>query len=381
MTRNNKTDEAGADAASRTADVRGEDAFDVAAVSRWLDEHAGIPGTPEVRQFVGGASNLTYLLRYPDGGDEDSGDDQHPPRRDLVLRRPPAGAKPASGHDMHREYRIQSLLRASYPNVPAMIGLCTDRSVLGSDFYVMERVPGTILRGDADIALTEDQTRTLCTRVFDLLIELHSVDPAATGIDEFSRGPGYVTRQVSGWTRRYAAARTDDVPDFARVTGWLDAHQTPDVGSAVIHGDFRLDNVVLGPESASDPAPMRPVAVLDWELATVGDPLMDLGAALAYWVQADDEPMMRLTKRQPSDLPGMLTRAEIVDHYLAATGLRTDNWLFYEVFGLFRLAVIAQQIYYRYYNGQTTNPAFKDFGVVVDYLDQRCRALIDGSST
>ncbi|WP_024795716.1 phosphotransferase family protein [Tomitella biformata] len=338
--------------------VRAEDAFDVAAVASWLAAEAGVEGVPEVRQFAGGASNLTYLLRYPG--------------RDLVLRRPPTGAKPSSGHDMHREHRIQSLLAGAYPHVPQMIGLCQDPAVIGGDFYVMERVPGQILRGDAAPDLSPAQARALCTSVFDLLIELHQVDPVATGLDEFSRGAGYVARQVSGWTGRFAKAHTENVPDFARVTRWLAEHQPVDVASAVIHGDFRLDNIVLGPDLA-------PAAVLDWELATIGDPLMDLGAALAYWVEAEDDPMMRLTKRQPSDLPGMLTRAEIVEYYLDKTGLSTDNWRFYEVFGLFRLAVIAQQIYYRYHHGQTTNPAFKDFWVIVGYLDSRCTQLIEAA--
>lgn len=333
--------------------VRAEDSFDAEAVASWLAAEAGISGIPEVRQFAGGASNLTYLLSYPD--------------RDLVLRRPPGGAKPSSGHDMHREHRIQSLLAGAYPHVPKMIGLCQDPTVLGGDFYVMERVEGQILRGDAAPDLTAEQTRELCTGVFDLLIELHQVDPA--GLAEFSRGAGYVSRQVAGWTARFDRAHTENVPDFAAVTRWLAKHQPADVASAVIHGDFRLDNIVLDSDHA-------PVAVLDWELATVGDPLMDLGAALAYWVQADDDPMMRLTKRQPSDLPGMLTRAEIVERYLAKTGLATDNWRFYEVFGLFRLAVIAQQIYFRYHHGQSTNPAFKDFWIIVGYLDSRCQELI-----
>lgn len=340
--------------------VRDEDAFDVGAVATWLADNAGIRGIPEVRQFAGGASNLTYLLRYPD--------------RDLVLRRPPVGAKPSSGHDMAREYRIQSLLAPVYPYVPAMIGLCTDHSVLGSDFYVMERVPGIILRADpaAAVGLGAEDTRTLCLRIVDLLVELHGIDPERAGLSELGRGPGYVARQVAGWTARYAKARTDNVPDFARVTAWLDATQPDDVAHTVIHGDFRLDNVVLDEND-----PLRPVAVLDWELATIGDPLMDLGSSLAYWVQADDDDMMLLTKRQPSDLPGMLTRREIVDYYSEKTGLPVDNWGFYEVFGLFRLAVIAQQIYYRYHHGHTTNPAFENFWVVVGYLDSRCNALID----
>ena len=340
--------------------VRDEDAFDVDAVAAWLGEHADIHGVPEVRQFSGGASNLTYLLRYPG--------------RDLVLRRPPAGAKPSSGHDMAREYRIQSLLAPVYPYVPSMVGLCTDHSVLGSDFYVMDRVPGTILRTNppANLDLSEEDTRILCLRIVDLLVELHGIDPEASGLSELGRGSGYVARQVAGWTARYAKARTDNVPDFARVTEWLAARQPGDVAQTVIHGDFRLDNIVLDEND-----PLKPVAVLDWELATIGDPLMDLGSSLAYWVQADDDDMMLLTKRQPSDLPGMLTRREIVEYYSERTGLPVDGWGFYEVFGLFRLAVIAQQIYYRYHHGHTTNPAFKDFWIVVGYLESRCSALID----
>ncbi|WP_277370597.1 phosphotransferase family protein [Rhodococcus rhodochrous] len=340
--------------------VREEDAFDVDAVAAWLTQAAGITGVPEVRQFSGGASNLTYLLRYPD--------------RDLVLRRPPAGAKPSSGHDMAREYRIQSMLAPVYPYVPTMVGLCTDHSVLGSDFYVMDRVPGIILRTNppTQLDLSEADTRTLCLRIVDLLVELHGIDPESAGLSELGRGSGYVARQVAGWTSRYAKARTDNVPDFARVTGWLAARQPQDVAQTVIHGDFRLDNIVLDEND-----PLKPVAVLDWELATIGDPLMDLGSSLAYWVQADDDDMLLLTKRQPSDLPGMLTRQEIVEYYSERTGLPVDGWGFYEVFGLFRLAVIAQQIYYRYHHGHTTNPAFKDFWIVVGYLESRCSALIN----
>jgi len=340
--------------------VRDEDTFDIEAVAAWLTDTAGISGVPELRQFSGGASNLTYLLRYPD--------------RDLVLRRPPTGAKPASGHDMAREYRIQSLLAPVYPYVPTMVGLCTDPSVIGSDFYVMDRVPGTILRTNppTNLALSEADTRTLCLRIVDLLVELHGIDPESAGLSQLGRGSGYVARQVAGWTARYEKARTDNVPDFARVTTWLDAEQPSDLAQCVIHGDFRLDNIVLDEND-----PLKPVAVLDWELATIGDPLMDLGSSLAYWVQADDDDMLLLTKRQPSDLPGMLTRQEIVEYYSERTGLPVDGWGFYEVFGLFRLAVIAQQIYYRYHHGHTTNPAFKDFWIVVGYLESRCSALID----
>ncbi len=180
-------------------------------------------------------------------------------------------------------------------------------------------------------------------------------------------------RQVEGWSGRYRAARTDDVPDAQDVMAWLAAHQPADVGTRLIHGDWRFDNLVLDPDDLSS---VR--AVLDWEMATVGDPLMDLGASLAYWVQGDDDPVFQAFRRQPSNLAGMPTRDEVVAHYLARTGLTLPDagWTFYEVFGLFRLAVIAQQIWYRYSAGQTRNPAFAQFGAAVTYLIIRARGLI-----
>ncbi|HEV7825315.1 MAG TPA: phosphotransferase family protein [Mycobacteriales bacterium] len=335
-------------------EVRSEDAFDTEAVAAWLAANAGLDGIPAVRQFAGGASNLTYLLAYPD--------------RELVLRRPPTGAKPSSGHDMAREYRIQRALAPVYRYVPAMVALCTDHTVLGSDFYVMERVPGTILRARPAERPDPATTRALSTRVVDLLVELHRVEPTEE-LRALGRGPGYVERQVAGWSKRYRAARTRNVPGFEHVMAWLEANRPDDVASRVIHGDFRLDNVVLGPDHT-------PRAVLDWELATIGDPLMDLGSSLAYWVQADDDPVFRMTGRQPTHLPGMLRREEVVAHYADRTGLPTGNWTFYEVFGLFRLAVIAQQIYYRYHHRQTRNPAFRHYWIMVHYLDRRCRRII-----
>lgn len=340
------------------APLRTEDAFDVAAVHAWLGGRVErLAGPPEVRQFAGGASNLTYLLRYPD--------------RDLVLRRPPAGRKATSAHDMAREHRVQERLRPAYPYVPRMVALCQDPAVLGDDFYVMERLEGVILRGrlPSGLELSADQARALGDRAVDTLLALHQVDPAAAGLADLGRGPGYVARQVAGWSTRFRAARTDNVPDFEAVMAWLDARQPPDAASRLLHNDFRLDNLVL------DPAGLGVVGVLDWEMATVGDPLMDLGGALAYWVQADDDEVMRLSKRQPTDLPGMPSRAEVVERYAAGTGLPVDDWPFYEVFGLFRLAAIAQQIYYRYANGQTTNPAFEHFWYFVGYLDERIRRL------
>ncbi|MET7639732.1 phosphotransferase family protein [Streptomyces sp. NPDC005438] len=346
-------------------EVRTEDAFDVTAVAHWLREHAedprGLEAAPSVRQFSGGASNLTYLLRYPE--------------RDLILRRPPAGAKARGAHDMGREYHIQCRLAPVFPHVPTMVAFCQDPEVIGSEFYVMERVPGPIPRKELppDLGLTPQQVRRLCTNVLDLLVELHAVDPTAAGLGDLGRGEGYVARQVSGWSTRYRKARTWNVGSFTRVMNWLDTHQPADRPLCLIHNDFRLDNVVLDPED-----PTRPVGLLDWEMATLGDPLMDLGGALAYWVQADDGWMFRLFRRQPTHVEGMLTRAEVVRYYTDRAGIDlTDHqWAFYEVFGLFRLAVICQQIYYRYHHRQTTNPAFRRFWIAVRMLERRCLRVI-----
>lgn len=340
--------------------VREEDAFDVAAVDAWVQgKLPQLTGPPEVRQFSGGASNLTYLLRYPE--------------RELILRRPPAGTKAASAHDMAREYRVQESLKPVFPYVAEMVGLCQDEGVIASDFYVMERLEGTILRKEipSDLGLDEAGRRRLCESVIDRLVDLHAVDPAAAGLADMGKGPGYVRRQVEGWSRRYRAAKTWNVPSFERVMRWLDANQPDDVGTCVIHNDFRLDNVVLAPDD-----PQRIVGILDWEMATVGDPLMDLGGALAYWVEADDDRLMHVLRRQPTHVPGMLTRDEVVAHYAARSGRQIDNWAFYEVFGLFRLATIAQQIYYRYHHKQTRNPAFRHFWLGVRYLDRRCRRIV-----
>ncbi len=344
--------------------VRGEDEFDVEAVARWLREKAshepGLDATPEVRQFPGGASNLTYLLRYP--------------TRDLVLRRPPTGSKAKGAHDVRREFTIQSRLAPVFSYVPAMVALCDDTSVIGSEFYVMERLQGTILRRDLPTGadLDEAAVRKLCTDVLDVLVQLHSIDPEAAGLSDLGRGTGYVARQVAGWSRRFRDARTPNVGSFETVMRWLDTHQPEDVRNCLIHNDFRFDNVVLGND------PLQVVGVLDWEMATLGDPLMDLGGALAYWVEARDDPVFARFRRQPTHVPGMLTRTEVVAYYASRTGLSVtpDQWTFYEVFGLFRLAVIAQQIYYRYFHRQTTNRAYRQFYFVVLYLGWRCRRLV-----
>ena len=334
--------------------VRAEDSFDIEKVHEWLAPKIDEKVLPEVLQFRSGASNLTYLLRYS--------------AREIVLRRPPIGTKAVSAHDMKREYLIQSRLKSVYPLVPNMIALCEDHSILGSDFYLMDRVQGEIFRRDVPTSLTEKDISVMAESLVSGLAQLHSVD--ASVLAELNKGPGYVSRQVEGWSKRYRNALTDDVPGGETVMKWLQENKPEDLELVVIHGDWRIDNMVFNLEA-------REVAgVLDWELATVGDPLMDLGSSLAYWVDRDDDAEFAALRRQPSHLPGMPTRREFIDRYLALSGRRCDDFTFYEVFGLFRLTVIIQQIWARYRAGQTSNPAFQGFGMAVNILIKRAERLI-----
>jgi aminoglycoside phosphotransferase (APT) family kinase protein len=353
--------------------VRSGEELKLPAVDTWLRQilgeagHSVAAGLPEVTQFAGGASNWTYRLKYADG-DVAQGD--------FILRRPPAGTKAKGAHDMGREYRVQKALKPLYPVVPDMIGLCTDEAVTGSEFYVMSRIPGVIPRKNMPRGLKLDAatTRQLCTNVLDQLVALHQVDPRGTDLESLGKGSGYCQRQIEGWSERYRKARTWNTPRYERVMAWLKERTPQDVANVVIHNDWRFDNVVLDEADLT-----RVIGVLDWEMATLGDPLMDLGNALAYWIHDDDNALMKATRRQPTHLKGMLRRDEVVAYYLDKSGLKLDvrrDWPFYEVYGLFRLAVIAQQIYYRYHHGQTRNPAFKNFWILVNYLDWRCRGII-----
>lgn len=340
--------------------VRCGEELDIGTVDRWLKETVpDLQGTAEVTQYSGGASNWTYRLLYSN--------------RDFILRRPPAGTKAASAHDMMREYNIQRLLKEAFPVVPTMVAACQDPSVLGCDFYVMERLEGIIPRANLprELNLDAPHVRKLCLNMLDTLVALHKVDYQTAGLAGIGKGAGYCVRQVEGWDDRYEKARTWNVPSYRKVRRWLKANTPTDSRTCVIHNDWRFDNLVLAPQE-----PSHIIGVLDWELATLGDPLMDLGCMLAYWVQADDNALMRASRRQPTHLPGMLTRREVVDYYLRRSGLSCENWAFYEVFGLFRLACIAQQIYYRYHHGQTRNPNFKNYWVLVNYFDWRCRSII-----
>ncbi len=339
---------------------KGEE-LDLLQLHTWLnDTMPELKGTPKVTQFSGGASNWTYRLQYDD--------------RTIILRRAPLGKKAAGAHDMTREFHLQRRLKRFYPYVPKVLALCEDESVLGSGFYLMEELTGIIPRKNFPTSTqswSSETIRRLCYSFWDKLIELHQVDITQGGLELLGKGKGYVERQISGWNRRYADAKTWNVPGGHRVMRWLENNVPPDEHLCLIHNDFRLDNVVFDPK---DPAHIR--GVLDWELAAIGDPLMDLGGSLAYWVEADDDFFIKSMRRQPSHVPGMLTRQQVIDYYASQTGREIGDFRFYRVYGLFRLAGIAQQIYYRYAKGQTRNPAFKNFWMVSNYLIYTCLRIL-----
>jgi aminoglycoside phosphotransferase (APT) family kinase protein len=301
-----------------------------------------------VEQFPGGHSNLTYLLRF--GG------------RELVLRRPPRGASVKTAHDMGREHRVLSRLHRCYPKAPRALAACDDPAVIGAPFFLMERVQGIILRrllpAGAGSVPAPSRLRALSEATVDALAELHAVDPAAAGLADLGRPAGYTARQVSGWTERWHRAATDPVPDVDRAAAWLAEHlprrsaAEEESAAALLHNDFKLDNLVLAADLGAV------AAVLDWEMATVGDPLMDLGTSLGYWLDPDDGEALRILPVGITALPGNLSRAEVVERYARATGRDASGILFYYAFGLLKIAVIAQQIYFRYRRGLTRDERF-----------------------
>lgn len=313
-----------------------------AYLSQWVP---GLVGPPVIRQFPAGFSNLTYLLTVGD--------------RQFVLRRPPIGTRPRSGHDMSREFRVLSALAPSFAECPRPIHHCADESIIGAPFYVVQRIRGIILRRDyPDGLATPSLVRAQQLALIETLARLHAVDCRSSELAGLGRPEGYVARQVAGWSERYARAHTTDAAPADMVTAWLAANLPQESSPpAVIHNDFKLDNVVFG---VADPA--RLVGVLDWEMATLGDPLMDLGCSLAYWVQADDNAGLFETRMLPTHLPGSLKRSDVLESYARATGRVMPDFLFYRIFGLFRLAVIVQQIYYRFFHGETGDPRFGSLG-------------------
>ena len=340
--------------------VRQGEELPMERLSEFLHRRWPNAGALTVEQFPHGHSNLTYLL--------------HLGSQELVLRRPPFGNQVASAHDMGREYRILSRLHAVYPAAPLPELYCDDESVLGCPFYVMERRRGLILRKTlpTGVSIDPDLAHRMSCALIDNLALLHSINYQQAGLAELGKPEGYVQRQVAGWTKRYAQAKTSEVESMDRVTRWLAENLPPESGTAIIHNDYKYDNVMLDANDLT-----KIVAVLDWEMATIGDPLMDLGTSLGYWVEAKDPMTLQRAAFGPTALPGSLTRRELVDRYQEKTGKAVDHALFYFCFGLFKLAVIVQQIYARYVRGHTTDPRFAQLDQLVVILGEQSDCAIE----
>ena len=293
-----------------------------------------------VQQFTHGYSNLTYLLQIEN--------------KEFVLRKPPKGAI-KRGHDMSREFKVQKGVAKAFSKVPKMFGFCDDERILGSDFYIMEKMEGIILnfKEAKTRNIVANDYKTIANSWLNTLVELHNVDYHNIGLGDLGKPEGYVERQIKNWGKQYLKAKTDEVPEAEMVIQWMKENQPKKYDHCLIHNDFKYDNVVFKNNSWKDIS-----AVLDWEMATLGDPLMDLGTSLGYWTIATDHDFVKQGIPSPTIFEGNPIRSEIANLYAEKSGKNIDNVVFYYVFGLFKIAVIAQQIYFRYNKGWTTDPRF-----------------------
>lgn len=331
--------------AADTAPVRPDEELDWDALATYLSARlAGADAPLAVSQFPGGHSNLTYLLRFGE--------------QEYVLRRPPLGPVAPTAHDMTREHRVLAALWRVFPPAPQPYLLCEDPGVIGAPFYVMERRHGLVVRTaiPPEIGGNLACRRRVSEAVVDTLAALHAVDWEAAGLAGLGRPAGFVERQVRGWAERYERAKTREIQAIRDLARWLAERIPPSPAPTLLHNDFKLDNVMLG---RADPG--RVVAVLDWEMATVGDPLVDLGLLLCYWGDHADPPARRQSVSQITAEPGFLTRAEVLARYAARTGRDVSRIAFYETFALYKVAVVVQQIYVRYARGQTKDARFAGF--------------------
>ncbi|MCX6206187.1 MAG: phosphotransferase family protein [Bacteroidetes bacterium] len=339
--------------------LKGGEQFDLAALNQYLAEAAPTIGTIQnVTRFPGGYSNVTYCLETAN--------------KEYVLRMPPAGAQIHAAHDMGREFRVISLLEPHYKKAPHVIHCCEATQILGAPFYMMERIKGVILRaGNAPkMQIEKDQMHAISMALIDNLVDLHSIDIEKTGLIQLGKPAGYLNRQVSGWVKRYFDAETDTIENMNMIADWL-SKQTPRAQTAtLLHNDYKYDNVILDPNKLSNI-----ICVLDWEMTTVGDPLMDLGASLAYWFEAGEEEVLKIYNL--TWLTGNLTRKEVVDHYAEKTHRDVSDILFYYVFGLFKNAVIGQQIYQRFKQGKTNDARFGALLPLIQLLSLKAIQALD----
>ena len=352
------------DISNPTIAIRDGEAFDLDSLGAYLTSQLpGLVGQPTVQQFPGGRSNLTYRLQFEN--------------RSLVLRRPPFGTKAKSAHDMRREYTVVRGIGMKSDRVPKVLLHCADENVIGAEFFVMEEVDGFLARREfpAEWGWGKGECQRFCRSFWEVMIEIHALDYSSLDLGDYARPKGYARRQIEGWNRRYERARTPNSPAASRLMKWLEQNIPEDGEATLLHNDYRIDNLILKPDD-----PVRIAAVLDWEMAAVGNPLMDLGNSLAYWIEAGDDAKAIAGSSQPSFLPGMLSRRDVVDLYAEQTGRDVGRIKVYYIAGLFRLAAIIQQIYYRYHHGQTNDHRFAGWDSEVRRLLERCESILDGAS-
>lgn len=345
------------------AEVRADERFDAQRLGSYLrDRLEGADGPPEVKQFPGGHSNLTYLLRFGE--------------REYVLRRPPLGPVAPKAHDMGREVRVLSALAGVFPPAPRVHHFCQDPAILGAPFFVMERSHGVVVRREVppQFGDSPEVGRQLSEALVDCLADLHSIDIHAVGLDDFGKPEGFIERQVRGWAERWRRAKTREIPEVDKLEKWLLTRIPPSPPATILHNDFKFDNAMYSAEN-----PSRIVAIFDWEMATIGDPLVDLGTLLGYWVEAGDPPVMSASLMAPTNLPGFLTRREIVERYAARTGRDLSRIAFYQVFAYYKTAVVLEQIFVRYLRGQTQDERFAALEPVVPQLVEAAWTLVSNS--
>ncbi len=351
----------------QTVPLRAGEVLDAAALTVWLHRAAphllGDTNAPvRVSQLSGGFSNLTYRV--------DIGDQR------LVLRRPPRGVLRSAAHDMGREHRLLTALHPTGFPVPRALAFCDDDSVLGAPFHLMEYVDGVVLRGtpplSGDAPFDRITTAALSRTIITHLAALHTLDTAPLARAGFVGTDGYVAREIATWTERWHAAQTREVRVLDEIAAWLAAHQPPDAGAVLIHNDFKHDNLVLDPDDLT-----RVRAVLDWETATIGCPLMDLGTSLACWMEPADASMQNMPGIGITIFPGTFTRREFLDAYIMVAGRNVPDPVFYYVYGLFKLAVMAQQFFARYEQGLTSDPRFPLLGIVSMLLGKTAARAVE----
>jgi aminoglycoside phosphotransferase (APT) family kinase protein len=336
----------------QTSAVRSGEELDLARLEPFLrGQFPAESGPLSVRQFPSGHSNLTYSI--------------HLGETEFVLRRPPFGSKVKTAHDMGREFRVLSKLHVAYPPAPEVLVYCDDDSILGAPFYLMKPIRGIILRRELPqgMAFPPDQAKRLSESFLDNLACLHNLDYAAIGLADLGKPVGYIERQVRGWTERYYGSKTHDYPEVEKISAWMAEHLPSTSGAALIHNDYKFDNVVLDPYDIT-----KIIGVLDWEMCTIGDSLSDLGSALAYWVNEHDPDELQKIRWGPTNVPGSLTRRQLLERYAQATGREISNMSFYLTFARFKTAVIIQQIYFRYHQGLTKDQRFAAMPAIVALL-------------